>query len=299
MSGKTIIYVHNETKTGWKIEETADSRTKLITKPTKIKNGKNSFIEKKLSIGIQSNILVGNVLEKMVDTPRKKVALCNYFGDNINVKFSKKTFEPYIKSEPKSNRQHVILLISLDLKSRKFVSSEQERSCILEYGFNADTNEFNLIVSLDKTYENTSFKIKMYDHKTKKVTLYSYTIVNDKVKMITEELNEQIDTKKRSPIIVKYRPNHPTNVIISHEDDCKELEKFIVSKYKKSNNFTCHSYTEDESLDRVIAELTNSGYRAVTIFQGRGNGKKHRFDKEKVRHFKTTLLLTNNELKRL
>lgn len=299
MSGKTIIYVHNETKTGWKIEETGDVRTKLITKPTKIKTGKNTFIEKKLSIGIQSNILVGDILDKMVDVPRKKVALCNYFGENINVKFSKKTFDPYIKLEPHSTKQHVILLISLDLKSRKFVCTEQERSCILEYGFNTETNEFNLIVSLDKGYANTSFKIKMYNHKTKKVTAYTYSINGDKVKMVTEELNEQIDTKKRTPIIVKYRPNHPTNTIICYDKHLDQLEKFILSKYKKSNNFTCRTYKDTETLNSLIEELTNSGYRAVTFFIGRGCGKKTILEREKIKHFKTVLLLTTSELKKL
>lgn len=299
MSGKTIIFVHNETKTGWKIKETGDVRTRLITKPTKIKTGKNTFIEKNLSIGIQSNILVDDILDNMVDVPRKKVAICNYFGENINVKFSKKTFDPYIKLDPKSNKQHVILLLSLDLKSRKFVCAEQERSCILEYGFNTETNEFNLIVSLDKSYENTSFKIKMYNHKTKKVVLYTYSIVNDKVKLTTEELDEYVDTKKRSAILTKYRPNHPTNTIICHDDHINELDKFIVSKYNKSNNFSYRTYKDNESLNSLVEELTNSGYRAVTFFMSRGNGKKTMFEKEKIKHFKTVLLLTTKELKKL
>lgn len=298
MSGKTTIFVHNETKTGWNIEATNDSRTKLITKPTKIITDKNSVIEKKLSIGVQSNILVDNVLDKMLEAPRKKKSItCNYFGENVVVKFSKKTFEPYVKLEPNSNRRHVILLISLDLQSRKFVSSEG-KGCILEYGFNNETNEFNLIVSLDKGNEDPSFRLKMYDRATKKVTLYNYTIVNNKVKLSTKELDEKIDTRKRSSVF-KYRPNHPTNTIICHKEDAKELEETILAKYKKVNNFTCHTYCDNKELDKIIEELTNSGYRAVTIFQGRKNGKAHRIEKEKIKHFKTTMLFTHNGLKRI
>ena len=57
--------------------------------------------------------LVGTILAK--EDKKSLIVLLTPEGDVINVKFSKKTFEPYIKSEPKSNRQHVILLISLDL----------------------------------------------------------------------------------------------------------------------------------------------------------------------------------------
>ena len=299
MSGKTIIYVHNETKTGWKIEDTNDSRTKLITKPTKIKKDDNSFIEKKISIGIQTNILIDDILNKMIDVPRKKVAICNYFGDNINVKFSKKTFDPYIKSEPNSTKQHVILLISLDLKSRKFLCTQQEKSGILEYGFNTETKEFNLIVSLNKAYENTSFAIHMYNYKTKKVTIYKYTMNGDKVKLVTEEIEENVDTKKRSPIIVKYRPKHPTNTIICYENQSKELEELIMSKYKRINHFNCRTYKDTETLNKLIEELTNSGYRAVTFFIGRGNGKKIALEREKIKHFKTVLLLSTSDLKSL
>lgn len=298
MSGKTVIFVHNETKTGWEIKHTGDERTKIISKPTKIKIGKN-LVEKKLSIGVQSNILTGDILDKMVDVPKKKVVMCNYFGENINVKFSKKTFDPYIKIDPTCKKQHVILLISLDLKSRKFICAEQERSCILEYGFNAETNEFNLIVSLDKTNEDTSFKIKMYNHRTKKVTLYTYLIVNGKVKVETQELDEQIDTRKRSPIIQKYRPKHPTNTILSHKDETEQLEKFIISKYGAISNFCIEAYNSTEEFDSIVDKLTNSGYRAITVFQARGNGKLNKFTKDKIRHFKTTLLLTPSGVKRV
>lgn len=298
MSGKTTIFVHNETKTGWNIESTSDSRTKLITKPTKIITGDNSVIEKNLSIGIQTNILVDNILDKMLEAPRKKKSItCNYFSENIAIKFSKKTFDPYVKMEPNSNRRHVLLLISLDLESRKFVSSEG-KGCILEYGFNNETNEFNLIVSLDKSNEDPSFRLKMYNRGTKKVTIYNYTIVNDKVKLSTKEIIEKIDTRKRSSIF-KYRPNHPTNTIICHKEDVKELEDVLMDKYNKIDNFTCNIYSDNKELDKILRELTVSGYRAITIFQGRKNGKTHRIDKEKIKHFKTTMLFTNTGLKRL
>ena len=35
MSGKTVIFVHNETKTGWEIKHTGDERTKNPTGDSK------------------------------------------------------------------------------------------------------------------------------------------------------------------------------------------------------------------------------------------------------------------------
>lgn len=299
MSGKTIIYVYNETKTGWKLEKTKDEGTKLITKPVRIKIDADTILEKKISIGVRSNIVEGDILERMIDTPRNKVAVCNYFGDNINVKFSNKTLDPYIKSSSNPKKQHVVLLLSLNLKSKKFVSYEQERSCILEYGFDAGNNEFNLIVSMDKTSNNPYFKLKIFDHKIKKVISYSFTLVNDKVKVQTEEIDEKVDTKKRTPIINKYRPKQPTRAIIVSEDDADEL-KDSLSKYRKPDKHISFIYRDEESLDELYKNLENNGYRAVTLFQGRGNGKATMINKEKIkRQFKTTLLLTSKGLSKL
>ena len=266
---KTIINIYGEGK-GWNISKTKDERSIVINKNYKAKNKKGNVINRNITIGVQKDVVSHKLelLEELLKKNRGKVY--NFFGRNINIKYSKKSMSPYIINA-KSKKRDLISLFTFSIKDKSLIdiSIGNDRGCVLEYAVDNFNKEISLITM---TNTNKSNYIKFL-FKTKKNKYLQYIFTQKDVygnleltkKFIPiNEVKEDVLNQDKFEII-KFRPVFPTNIILCEVGKCDEVLEILKEKFNSVDSEIIE-YVSHEDLEYIRKDLMEKGNKAVTVY---------------------------------
>lgn len=261
---KTILSFYNEGRR-WDVSDTMDERTSRLVKYYNVKTDSGLIKSKSIEIGIQKEVFGDkeDIFKRLAGLNRSKIY--NFYGKNINVKYSKKTLEPYLISTQSREKRQLMSILTFRLCGRVITDIDIPNGHVLEYGLNKD--EVNLIIVTNDCMDN-KFTIQFKDYRKNYTDVHNYkfsqlekggnlTLDYDVVKMFNEEKPERTKIKK-------YRPIYPTDLVLTQSiDECNKcLNDLFRQPMCKMEEFT---FMED--LENISKAKREEGYKAITIFQ--------------------------------
>lgn len=267
---KTIFNIYGETKNGWVVSPTKDERTLSVNKRYKIKTRDGKILDKVISLGVQREVL-GNNLELFSGLISKnRGRIYNFFGKNINIKYSKRAMAPYaIKTNTKTRKRDLVTFLSFDIKDKTLVDfSIGERGCVLEMAFDNINKELSLITMMgtkESNYIRLLFKTnkgKFIQYKFTQKDMYGNLEMNTDI-ISRHDVKEEILTQKSFELI-KFRPVFPTSIVLCELGKYDEVLELLNEKF---NNNDCRivEYIPEE-LPYIYNELKFSGHKAISIY---------------------------------
>lgn len=267
---KTIFNIYGETKNGWVVSPTKDERTLSVNKRYKIKTKDGKILDKAISLGVQSDVLANNLelFSGLISKNRGRVY--NFFGKNINIKYSRRAMAPYaIKTNVKTRKRDLVTFLTFDIKDKTLVDfSIGDKGCVLEMAFDNINKELSLITMMD-TKESNYVKLLFKTNKGKFIQ-YKFT---QKDMYGNLELNTQIiprcDVKpeiltQKSFELIKFRPVFPTSIVLCEVGKYDELLDVLENKFM-SNDCEIMEYVDGE-LEYIYNELKSKGQKAISVY---------------------------------
>lgn len=267
---KTIFNVYGETRNGWTISPTKDERTLSVNKRYKIRTREGKILDKAISLGVQREVL-GNNLELfsgLISKNRGRVY--NFFGKNINIKYSKRAMAPYaIKPNSRTRKRDLVTFLTFDIKDKTLVDfSIGDRGCVLEMAFDNINKELSIITMMD-TKESNYIKLLFKTNKGKFIQyrfiqkdMYGNLELNTEV-IPRHEVKPEILTQKSFELI-KFRPMFPTSIVLCEVGKYDEVLELMADKFN-NNDCEIHEYINDE-LPYIYNELKAKGQKAITVY---------------------------------
>lgn len=272
---KTIFNVYGETKNGWKISPTKDERTLSINKRYRIKTKEGKTFDKTISLGVQREVLGDNLelLSGLISKNRSRVY--NFFGKNINIKYSKRAMAPYaIKPNTRTKKRDLVSFFTFNIKDKTLVDfSIIGKGCVLEMAFDNINKELSLITMMDTKLSN-GIKLLFKTNKGKFIQ-YRFTQKDNYGNLELEtniiprhEVKPEVLTQKNFQLI-KFRPVFPTSIILCEVGKYDEVMGLLNEKFL-SNESEIIEYVDGE-LPFIYNELKSKGQKAISVYYSEYN----------------------------
>lgn len=245
-----MLSIYNETRTPWEIDTINDS----VLRIKKVKTRITGEEEKTRSVSVIAYAPLFEDLGRLkylLTTIRESTSPTVISNKESALVFNKKEFKPFIAERGYNFKN--ILLGSLFLKGKKVLNIKNNGTFLLEFFLHG--GELTFITSFNNVSSNMI--IDLWDEQAQKIIKYTFFVKNGKFLLHKEEQPSTQSNYEASHIRI-FRPSRPTNLILVHPKDLKELKNTVDEQY-----YNIHVYT---NIRDEIKRIKEENYKAVTLF---------------------------------
>lgn len=264
------ILIYNETKQKWELSNSGDRNMSIVSK-------------NKCSIGVQVNKKTGKMLKAFLNRSgsANNLLLPDFMSQNIkgmakyDLRYSKKTMEPYLRDVSINESDSSIALISLNSNYKKVINVELNHARVIEYSLPKKHSKekcIDLIVHFES--KNSYIKLTLYNQK-EAVEEITFISLNDIIKT-SVPVKEISDASYK---FKKMRPYYLTELLLVDEGYEDALNKWLIKNKRNKKHVVAVLPKDPYKQDQVIKDLISKGYRAITYMDGfaKENKKKKQF----------------------
>lgn len=261
------IIIYNESKQKWNLGASGDKNMAVISK-------------NKCSIGAQVDKKTLKMLRAFINksgqTRVNLLALPDFItgksksASRYDLRYSKKTMEPYLRDVDAKDSKSVIALITIKTNFKKIINVKLDKNVkILEYSLPqklAEDKFIDLIVHIEDPSNQAGIEITTLDTKT--LVIESKKITVDRVKVSIDEDNVKLPSEFKPYKFTKMRPYHLTELLLVDEGYEAAAQTWAKRNRRDMKHVFAILPKNLEAQDSCIQELINKGYRAVTYMDG-------------------------------
>lgn len=264
------ILIYNETKQKWEMNNSGDRNMSILSK-------------NKCSIGVQVNKKTGKMLKAFLNKScsEKQLLLPDFMSQNIkgmaryDLRYSKKTMEPYLRDIATNESNSTVALISLNTNYKKVINVELNHARIIEYSLPKKHSKekcIDLIVHFES--KNSYIKLSLYNQNKSEEEI-TFISLNDIIKT-SAPVKEMPNTTYK---FKKMRPYYLTELLLVDEGYDDVLNKWLIKNKRNKKHVVAVLPKDPYKQDQVIKDLISKGFRAITYMDGfvKENKKKKQF----------------------
>lgn len=255
------VIIYNESKEKWVMEASGDKNMAVVSK-------------NKCSIGVQVDKKTSKMLKAFLNrsgNTKDTIELPDFMSTNVKgmakyeLRFSKKTMEPYLRDVAAKDSKSTIGLITLNSNFKKVLKVDLEGAKIIEYSLPKKHSKEKCI-DLIVHFENEDSSIKLLLMNEKEVQ-HESILIKPKSVVKTAFPNPE-NTLDETYKFKKMRPYYLTELLLVDEGYEEAIKQWLVKNKRDKKHVVVSLPKDPAKQDEVIKDLIDKGYRAVTYMDG-------------------------------